>query len=138
MWSRSRRRRVNGSGQDAIPLLPSIYDSIRSHIAPDGRSLAQAGLKLPDEEYQKARLGGKPDSIGFAPGAVDGILQDAPVSRKEADENASALYKAFLDFAHRPTPRSEARLVQAMVNSHTGTSLTPLLMSLSKKPTENL
>ncbi len=118
--------------------MPSIYDHVRSHLAPDGRRLASVGLKLPDEDYQNARLGGKPDSIGFAPGATDGILRDAPVSRKQAEESAIALYDSLLEFAHRPNARSEAKLVQLMVNSHAATSLTPLLLSLSRRPPENL
>ncbi len=138
MWRRAERRYLSGDRQDTIPLLPSIFDHIRSHMGPDGLSLAEAGLKLPDENYQKARLGGKPDSIGFAPGATDGILRGAPISPKEGEEKATALHEALLEFVRRRNPRSEARLVQLMVNSHAATSLAPLLLSLSRRPPENL
>ena len=123
MWRRKQRREEYRDVQGAIPALPSIYEHLRSHLAPDRLTLMKTGMKLPDEDYQKARMGGKPDSIGFAPGAVDGILRGAPISRDEANENALSLHRALLQFARRPTSGSEANMVRLMVNSHAATSL---------------
>src|SRR2546425_4471852 len=138
MWRRKQRREEYRDVQGAIPALPSIYEHLRSHLAPDRLTLMKTGMKLPDEDYQKARMGGKPDSIGFAPGAVDGILRGAPIRRDEANENALSLHRALLQFARRPTSGSEANMVRLMVNSHAATSLTPLMHALSKGPPENL
>lgn len=138
MWRRVPRREQGGDSRGTIPPFPSIYEHLRLHLAPDGLTLKESGMRLPDEDYQKARMGGKPDSIGFAPGAADGILRGAPISRNEATEKAVALQEALVEFVHRPSSGSEAKLVQLMVNSHAATSLTPLLQSLSRTPPENL
>lgn len=123
------RRRIHTEHREGVPVLPSIYEHIWKSLGSDGR-LAEKGLKLPDEEYQKGRYGG---GIGFAPGAVDGILRHAPLDRDEIDREIGKLHEAVLEFASKPTSSSEERLLQLLVSGYASGSVPLLLKRLSER-----
>ena len=99
----------------------SIFDHIAAHIEP-GRiqGLSEKGYRLPDEPEAD------PDSISFAPGAMDGIFGHHG-STKSDDEIVQSLHSALVSACQSASDRNIRSLYKLILDSSALGVIDPLI-----------
>ncbi len=128
MFRRRGKKDERGSGD--LPELPSIYQHVLSHIPPSGPGFLEGGYRLPDEGMFRT-----PGGVGFAPGAMDGILvHHGPAEGASADRWAAEVYQACVALADRPDARTRSHLVSLLARAHVRTRVDRVLEMIRRRP----
>ena len=105
---------------------PSIYSVIRNHLDEAGR-LKGPDLSLPGEADVSSGV------LGWAPGAMDGVLGHHAGGGVSADTRADQAAEAFVRACQRPTRRRLRRLYDALRGDSVLEFLDPMIERLAQR-----
>ncbi len=97
---------------------PSLFRHIQAHIRPGESDLVEDGETLPDEERARGE-----SSIGWVPGAMDGVFGPAEDAERAVDE----IVRALRELTDEASTERAARLYALLAEHNTRDYVDPLL-----------